>query len=95
MAAPPHSEPTAGLLRELLREASRLPSEATKAAFLPLPLQIYDFMDLLVAEHPQLVSKLQIGSSYEGRPIYVLKVTGACQCLYVGTSARMDARICE
>uniref|UniRef100_A0A452TWD0 Carboxypeptidase A1 n=1 Tax=Ursus maritimus TaxID=29073 RepID=A0A452TWD0_URSMA len=24
-------------------------------------------------EHPQLVSKLQIGSSYEGRPIYVLK----------------------
>nr|XP_020736343.1 carboxypeptidase A1 [Odocoileus virginianus texanus] len=35
--------------------------------------EIYDFMDLLVAEHPQLVSKLQIGSSYEGRPIYVLK----------------------
>ena len=53
--------------------------EATKAAFPPLLLQIYDFMDLLVAEHPQLVSKLQIGSSYEGRPIYVLKVMGACQ----------------
>ncbi|XP_005673222.1 carboxypeptidase A1 isoform X1 [Sus scrofa] len=35
--------------------------------------EIYDFMDILVAEHPQLVSKLQIGSSYEGRPIYVLK----------------------
>ncbi|XP_036720203.1 carboxypeptidase A1 [Balaenoptera musculus] len=44
-----------------------------KAAFPPLPPQIYDFMDLLAAEHPQLVSKLQIGSSYEGRPIYVLK----------------------
>ena len=51
-------------------------------------------MDLLVAEHPQLVSKLQIGSSYEGRPIYVLKVMGACQCMYVGTSARMDTHIC-
>ncbi|XP_060012663.1 carboxypeptidase A1 isoform X3 [Lagenorhynchus albirostris] len=36
--------------------------------------EIYDFMDLLAAEHPQLVSKLQIGSSYEGRPIYVLKI---------------------
>ena len=47
-----------------------------KAAFPPLPPQIYDFMDLLAAEHPQLVSKLQIGSSYEGRPIYVLKVMG-------------------
>uniref|UniRef100_A0A8C0QE16 Carboxypeptidase A1 n=1 Tax=Canis lupus familiaris TaxID=9615 RepID=A0A8C0QE16_CANLF len=35
--------------------------------------EIYGFLDLLVAEHPQLVSKLQIGSSYEGRPIYVLK----------------------
>ncbi|XP_004418736.1 PREDICTED: carboxypeptidase A1 [Ceratotherium simum simum] len=35
--------------------------------------EIYGFIDLLVAENPQLVSKLQIGSSYEGRPIYVLK----------------------
>ncbi|KAM6200981.1 carboxypeptidase A1-like [Rhynchocyon petersi] len=35
--------------------------------------EIYDFMDLLVAENPNLVSKIQIGSSYEGRPIYVLK----------------------
>ncbi|XP_059789380.1 carboxypeptidase A1 [Balaenoptera ricei] len=35
--------------------------------------EIYNFMDLLAAEHPELVSKLQIGSSYEGRPIYVLK----------------------
>ena len=51
-------------------------------------------MDLLVAEHPQLVSKLLIGSSYEGRPIYVRKVMGACQCMYVGTSARMDTHIC-
>lgn len=31
-------------------------------------------MDMLVAENPQLVSKLQIGKTFEGRPIYVLKV---------------------
>ncbi|XP_045421446.1 carboxypeptidase A1 [Lemur catta] len=35
--------------------------------------EIYDFIDLLVAEYPKLVSKIQIGNSYEGRPIYVLK----------------------
>ncbi|KAM7177345.1 carboxypeptidase A1-like [Macrochelys suwanniensis] len=35
--------------------------------------EIYDFMDLLVAANPNLVSKIQIGNSYEGRPIYVLK----------------------
>nr|XP_019605606.1 PREDICTED: carboxypeptidase A1 [Rhinolophus sinicus] len=42
------------------------------ATYHPLD-EIYGFMDMLVAEHPQLVSKLQIGSTYEGRPIYVLK----------------------
>nr|XP_004661263.1 carboxypeptidase A1 [Jaculus jaculus] len=35
--------------------------------------EIYDFMDLLVAENPQLVSKIQIGNTFEDRPIYVLK----------------------
>ncbi|XP_004642813.1 carboxypeptidase A1 [Octodon degus] len=35
--------------------------------------EIYDFIDLLVSENPQLVSKIQIGNTYEGRPIYVLK----------------------
>ncbi|KAJ1162743.1 hypothetical protein NDU88_003208 [Pleurodeles waltl] len=35
--------------------------------------EIYAFMDALVAENPGLVSKIQIGKSYEGRPIYVLK----------------------
>lgn len=39
----------------------------------PLP-QIYAFMDLLVAENPNLVSKLEIGRSTENRPLYVLKV---------------------
>ncbi|XP_073199662.1 carboxypeptidase A1-like [Lepidochelys kempii] len=35
--------------------------------------EIYNFMDLLVAANPNLVSKIQIGNSYEGRPLYVLK----------------------
>ncbi|XP_058153342.1 carboxypeptidase A1 [Dasypus novemcinctus] len=35
--------------------------------------EIYGFMDMLVAENPQLVSKIQIGKTYEDRPIYVLK----------------------
>ncbi|XP_007524266.1 carboxypeptidase A1 [Erinaceus europaeus] len=35
--------------------------------------EIYDFMDMLVAENPQLVTKQEIGKTYEGRPIYVLK----------------------
>ncbi|NWV99069.1 CBPA1 Carboxypeptidase, partial [Machaerirhynchus nigripectus] len=35
--------------------------------------QIYDWMDVLVEDHPYLVSKIQIGQSYERRPLYVLK----------------------
>ncbi|XP_041531322.1 carboxypeptidase A1 [Microtus oregoni] len=35
--------------------------------------EIYDFIDQLVAENQHLVSKIQIGNTYEGRPIYVLK----------------------
>lgn len=31
-------------------------------------------MDVLVEDHPNLVSKIQIGQSYEKRPLYVLKV---------------------
>ncbi|XP_034031806.1 carboxypeptidase A1-like [Thalassophryne amazonica] len=34
---------------------------------------IYRFQDMLVAENPNLVSKLVIGRSYEGRPLNVLK----------------------
>lgn len=36
--------------------------------------QIYAFMDTLVASHPNLISKVHIGSSYENRPMYALKV---------------------
>ncbi|KAJ8374220.1 hypothetical protein SKAU_G00048000 [Synaphobranchus kaupii] len=35
--------------------------------------EIYNFMDMLVAENPGLVSKIQIGASYEKRPLNVLK----------------------
>ncbi|KAM6973167.1 carboxypeptidase A5 [Aplochiton taeniatus] len=35
--------------------------------------EIYQFQDMLVAENPNLVSKLVIGQSYEGRPLNVLK----------------------
>ncbi|XP_077197088.1 carboxypeptidase A1-like [Paroedura picta] len=35
--------------------------------------EIYSWMEDFEAENPELVSLLQIGQSYEGRPIYVLK----------------------
>ncbi|XP_065147793.1 carboxypeptidase A2 [Paramisgurnus dabryanus] len=35
--------------------------------------EIYSFMDNLVNSHQNLVSKVQIGNSYENRPMYVLK----------------------
>ncbi|XP_046890756.1 carboxypeptidase A1-like [Hypomesus transpacificus] len=35
--------------------------------------EIYSFQDMLVAENPQLVSKIVIGQSYQGRPLNVLK----------------------
>ncbi|XP_044048740.1 carboxypeptidase A5 [Siniperca chuatsi] len=35
--------------------------------------EIYSFQDMLVAENPNLVSKVVIGQSYEGRPLNVLK----------------------
>ncbi|XP_067293374.1 carboxypeptidase A2 [Pseudorasbora parva] len=34
---------------------------------------IYSFMDTLVASHPNLISKVKIGSTYENRPMYALK----------------------
>ncbi|KAH0617198.1 hypothetical protein JD844_029018 [Phrynosoma platyrhinos] len=43
-------------------------------AYHPLD-SIYQAMDDLVAEYPQLVSKQQIGESYEKRPLYVLKIS--------------------
>ncbi|CAJ1056142.1 carboxypeptidase A4 [Xyrichtys novacula] len=34
---------------------------------------IYSWMDTLVAQYPNLISKQEIGKSYENRPMYVLK----------------------
>uniref|UniRef100_A0A8C2GDU7 Carboxypeptidase A2-like n=3 Tax=cellular organisms TaxID=131567 RepID=A0A8C2GDU7_CYPCA len=34
---------------------------------------IYSFMDTLVASHPNLITKVHIGNSYEKRPMYALK----------------------
>ncbi|XP_013930116.1 PREDICTED: carboxypeptidase A2-like, partial [Thamnophis sirtalis] len=34
---------------------------------------IYRAMDDIAAEHPEIVSKLQIGETYENRPLFVLK----------------------
>ncbi|XP_059191638.1 carboxypeptidase A4 [Centropristis striata] len=34
---------------------------------------IYSWMDTLVAQYPKLVTKMEIGRSYENRPMYVLK----------------------
>lgn len=36
--------------------------------------QIYSWMDNLVTEHSDIVSKIQIGHSFENRSILVLKV---------------------
>lgn len=36
--------------------------------------QIYEELDNLASEYSNVVSKLQIGQSYEKRPLYVLKV---------------------
>lgn len=41
-------------------------------------LQIYSFMDSLIASHPNLISKVKIGSTYENRPMYALKVNRLC-----------------
>lgn len=63
----------------LRREASGFPEaiKSLRLSFSPFPSQIYEFIDQLVTENPQLVSKIQIGNTYEGRPIYVLKVREA------------------
>ncbi|XP_075003712.1 carboxypeptidase A1-like [Calonectris borealis] len=60
---------------EMLRSRRQLPLSTNTfdyAAYHSLD-EIYTFMDLLVAENPNLVSKLEIGRSTENRPLYVLK----------------------
>ncbi|XP_074840307.1 carboxypeptidase A1-like [Carettochelys insculpta] len=59
---------------EMIRQRSTPKSlEAFNYATYHTLNEIYHFMDLLVTENPNLVSKIQIGNSYEDRPLYVLK----------------------
>ncbi|XP_075347838.1 LOW QUALITY PROTEIN: carboxypeptidase A1-like [Mycteria americana] len=39
----------------------------------PIVFEIYDWLDMMVDDHPSLVSKILIGESYKNRPLYVLK----------------------
>ncbi|XP_057244578.1 carboxypeptidase A1-like, partial [Malurus melanocephalus] len=60
---------------EMLRSSRQLPLTTNTfnyEAYHTLD-EIYNFMDMLVAENPNLVSKLEIGRSTENRPLYVLK----------------------
>ncbi|XP_032914457.1 carboxypeptidase A1-like [Catharus ustulatus] len=61
--------------REMLRSSRQLPLDTNTFNYEAYHTidEIYNFMDLLVAENPNLVSKLEIGRSTENRPLYVLK----------------------
>ncbi|XP_026058027.1 carboxypeptidase A2-like [Carassius auratus] len=54
---------------------------------------IYKFMDTLVASHSNLISKVNIGSTFEDRPMYVLKFsTGGEKRPAIWIDAGMHAR---
>ncbi|NXD44001.1 CBPA1 Carboxypeptidase, partial [Copsychus sechellarum] len=61
--------------REMLRSGRQLPLNTNTFNYEAYHTidEIYNFMDMLVAENPNLVSKLEIGRSTEDRPLYVLK----------------------
>ncbi|NXS62149.1 CBPA1 Carboxypeptidase, partial [Brachypteracias leptosomus] len=60
---------------EMLRSPRRLPLSTSTFDYSSYHTldEINNFMDLLVSENPNLVSKLEIGRSTENRPLYVLK----------------------
>ncbi|RLV88761.1 hypothetical protein DV515_00015308 [Chloebia gouldiae] len=60
---------------EMLRSSRQLPLDTNTFNYNAYHTidEIYNFMDMLVAENPNLVSKLEIGRSTENRPLYVLK----------------------
>ncbi|OXB70765.1 UNVERIFIED_CONTAM: hypothetical protein H355_009208 [Colinus virginianus] len=60
---------------QMLRRRSFVPLSTTTFDYTSYHTldEIHAFMDLLVAENPNLVSKLEIGRTTENRPIYVLK----------------------
>ncbi|NXJ98611.1 CBPA1 Carboxypeptidase, partial [Corythaixoides concolor] len=63
------------MLRSRSRRRSLLPLSTTTFDYTTYHTldEINEFIDLLVAENPDLVSKLEIGQSTENRPLYVLK----------------------
>nr|XP_055048230.1 carboxypeptidase A2-like [Misgurnus anguillicaudatus] len=55
--------------------------------------EIYSWMDTLVATHSNVVSKVEIGKSYENRPMYVLKFsTGGARKPAIWIDAGIHAR---
>ncbi|XP_015285163.1 PREDICTED: carboxypeptidase A2-like [Gekko japonicus] len=83
-------EETREMERNQRSERSR--SSFNFAAYHPLE-SIYKAMDDIVAQYPQLVSKVQIGESYEKRPLNVLKFsTGGTNRPAIWIDAGIHAR---
>ncbi|XP_054845366.1 carboxypeptidase A2-like [Eublepharis macularius] len=77
---------------ELSQRRERSGNGFNYAAYHPLE-SIYKAMDDIAAEHPQLVSKLQIGESYEKRPLNILKFsTGGTNRPAIWIDAGIHAR---
>ncbi|XP_077014380.1 carboxypeptidase B2 [Tamandua tetradactyla] len=41
--------------------------------------EIYSWIEAITERHPEMVEKIHIGSSYDKRPLYVLKISGKAQ----------------
>ncbi|KAL8222512.1 UNVERIFIED_CONTAM: carbamoyl-phosphate synthase (glutamine-hydrolyzing) cpa2 [Gekko kuhli] len=77
---------------ELNQRGERSRNSFNFAAYHPLE-SIYKAMDDIVAHYPQLVSKVQIGESYEKRPLNVLKFsTGGTNRPAIWIDAGIHAR---
>ncbi|XP_077197089.1 carboxypeptidase A2-like [Paroedura picta] len=77
---------------ELNQRSERNRNGFNFAAYHPLD-SIYRAMDDIVAQHPQLMSKVQIGESYEKRPLNVLKFsTGGTDRPAIWIDAGIHAR---
>ncbi|KAJ6656346.1 hypothetical protein lerEdw1_003849 [Lerista edwardsae] len=77
---------------ELSHQRDRSSNSFNYAAYHPLE-SIYKAMDEIAAEYPQLVSKHQIGETYEKRPLYILKFsTGGLDRPAIWIDAGIHAR---
>ncbi|XP_071488106.1 carboxypeptidase B-like [Diadema antillarum] len=57
--------------------------------------EINEWMDLMVKNHGDLVSKREIGKSYEGRTIYILKITTGADKYHNGSASGKQAIFIE